>query len=51
MGGGGVSVLYADGEVIDNNNETYTLQKDSLLDETATPKEDDLIINKDGRFF
>ena len=51
MGGGGVSVLYADGEVVDNNNETYTLQKDSLLDETATPKEDDLIINKDGRFF
>ena len=51
MGGGGVSVLYADGEVVDNNNETYALQKDSLLDETATPKEDDLIINKDGRFF
>lgn len=51
MGGGGVAVLYADGEVVDNNNETYTIQQSSLLDETVTPKEDDLIINSDGRFF
>ena len=52
MGGGGVSVLYAnETDVKDNNNDTYTLSLSSLLDETATPKENDLIINSDGKFF
>lgn len=52
MGGGGVSVLYAnETDVKDNNNDTYTLSKSSLLDELVTPKEDDLIINSDGKFF
>ena len=51
MGGGGVAILYAIGDVIDNNDETYTIQQRDLLDDTATPKEDDLIIHSDGRFF
>lgn len=51
MGGGGVAVLYgSDTRVIENADGTYTLVLDSL-EEDANPKQDDLIINVDGRFF
>lgn len=51
MGGGGVAVLYAsDTKVVENADGTYTVALDSL-EEDANPKQDDLVINVDGRFF
>lgn len=53
MGGGGVAVLYADAtEIVENIFDgTYTIQKVDLEDQKIIPKETDLIINSDGRFF
>ena len=53
MGGGGVSVLYANAEEVVENifDGSYTIQINDLEDDKAFPKETDLIINSDGRFF
>lgn len=55
FGGQGVSVLYASGSaqdiVEDTSNFTYYMNFEYLNDKNAEPKKDDLIINKDGRFF
>ena len=53
VGGGGVAVLYASAEDVkkDMVDFSYILYSNTLDNEEATPKKDDLIINSDGRFF
>lgn len=52
MGGGGAAVLYAQASnIIANPDDTYTIKLMDLQEGSSTPKENDLIINSDGRFF
>lgn len=52
LGGGGVSILYAQAaQVKENVDGTYAIQIEDLDDSDAKPSMDDLIINSDGRFF
>lgn len=53
VGGGGVAVLYASAIEIkeDLTDFSYLIYKTDLDNEDAVPKEGDLIINSDGRFF
>lgn len=53
VGGGGVAVLYASDKEIseDLTDFTYIIESNLLDNKDAVPKEDDLIINSDGRFF
>lgn len=52
MGGGGVNVLYSEAQnVIERPDDTYQMKVSDLEDKGANPKTDDLVINKDGRFF
>lgn len=52
-GGSGAAVLYASADEVNRNtaNMTYEILLENLEDSKAIPKENDLIINKDGRFF
>jgi hypothetical protein len=52
LGGGGVSIIYGnDADVKENPiEETYSIHIDALQ-EGATPKVNDLIINSDGKFY
>lgn len=55
FGGHGVSILYASGTASDIKEDltdfTYYMNVEFLDDNNAEPKKEDLIINKDGRFF
>lgn len=52
LGGSGASLYYALCEnVIENADGTYSLPNNSLEDQSAKPKEGDLIINSDGAFY
>lgn len=52
MGGNGVGVFYAQASsVVDRGDEVYILYMSDLESEDASPRENDLIINTDGRFF
>lgn len=53
FGGGGVQILYADSKNVTESffDETYYIPLADLDDKEAQPSENDLIINKDGRFF
>lgn len=53
VGGGGVAVLYASATEVkeDLTDFSYLIYKTDLDNEDASPKEGDLIINSDGRFF
>lgn len=53
FGGGGVQILYADSKNVTESffDETYYMPIADLEDDEAQPSENDLIINKDGRFF
>ena len=52
MGGRGAAVLYARGVAVQNqDNDYYSLDIGSLVDENATVKEGDLVINSDGGFY
>ena len=52
MGGNGVGVFYAQAsEVRDRGDEVYIMYTSDLESEDASPRENDLIINTDGRFF
>lgn len=52
MGGNGVGVFYAQAsEVRDRGDEVYIMYTNDLESEDASPRENDLIINTDGRFF
>ena len=54
VGGGGVAILYANDKEIskDLTDFSFVLSFDALTgDKKITPKENDLIINADGRFF
>ena len=51
MGGGGVNVLYSNEPNVIEYGDLFQLGLSSLEDEKTSPKEGDLIINSDGRFF
>ena len=51
MGGGGTSVLYANESNVIEYGDMFQISLTSLEDEKAAPKENDLIINSDGKFF
>lgn len=52
MGGAGVSVFYAEAQkVVQDTSDNYLIERDSLQDKEATPKQDDLIINIPNGYF
>jgi hypothetical protein len=52
MGGSGTSVLYAqDSSIYVHPSGTYILDTETLTEKNYLPRQDDLIINSDGRFF
>lgn len=52
MGGNGVGVFYAQASSVrDRGDEVYIMMTTDLESEEASPRENDLIINSDGRFF
>ncbi len=53
MGGSGASLYYINQATVPHNEETeyYILGREYLVDENATPKVDDLLINSDGSFY
>ena len=52
LGGSGAAVLYCtSSSVLKDTEGNYIISVNNLDDKGASPKEDDLIINSDGRFF
>lgn len=51
LGGSGAAILYSTSDILANTDDTYTILYSELNDSNAIPKEGDLIINSDGRFF